>query len=120
TAAARQVTSDRITDHDYPAAAAAKDGTVYVAYISFTPGLDRNERSRNWESDPGDLGFLTKAPGGAQLLVRIIKGSNNGEEAEIAGIAFPIAAALVAVEAGGEADVGDIDRAVLRGGGSGI
>ena len=30
TAAARQVTSDRKTDHDYPAAAAAKDGTAYI------------------------------------------------------------------------------------------
>src|SRR4029079_3286332 len=43
TAAPRQVSSDRKTDHDYPAAAAAKDGTTYITYQSFTPGIDRDE-----------------------------------------------------------------------------
>src|SRR5439155_4672555 len=74
TAASRQITSDRATDHDYPAAASAKDGTTYVAYLSFTPGIDRDERTRTWDNEPGDLNFLTKAPGGDQLLVRIVKG----------------------------------------------
>src|SRR5262249_16711675 len=41
-AAARQLTSDRATDHDYPSAAAGSDGTGYVAYTSFTPGIDRD------------------------------------------------------------------------------
>src|SRR5206468_6535611 len=74
-AASRQVSNDSKTDHDYPAAAVAKDGTVYVTYQSFTPGIDRNERAQQrWQSEPEDLKFLALAPGGDQLLVRVIKG----------------------------------------------
>jgi len=103
TAAARQVTSDRVTDHDYPSAAAAKDGTVYVAYVSFTPGLDRNERSRNWDSEPVDLGFLTKAPGGDQLLVRVIKGGASGDELVVTEKGCDIYKCAVAVAGDGTA-----------------
>jgi len=78
-AAARPLTADRKTDDDYPSAAAAADGTVYVAYASFTPGIDRDERSRNWETAPDDLSFLATPPGGDQLFVRAVKSGNvNG------------------------------------------
>ena len=43
-AAARPLTADPKTDDDYPSAAVATDGTAYVAYTNYTPGLDRNER----------------------------------------------------------------------------
>jgi hypothetical protein len=71
-AAALQLTDKRQTDDDYPSAAAAPDGTLYVAYASFTPGIDRDERARTWETAPDDLSFLAKPPGGDQLFVRAI------------------------------------------------
>jgi hypothetical protein len=72
-AASRPVTSDRQTDDDYPSAAIAKDGTLYLAYTSFTPGIDRDERARTWSQAPGDLSFLAQPPGGDQLFVRSVK-----------------------------------------------
>src|SRR5262245_49463308 len=51
---------------------------------------------------------------------QLIAAGGLSQEAEIAGFAFPVAAAFVAVEAGCEADVGDIDGAVLRGSGGRI
>jgi len=77
-AASRPLTSER-TDDDYPALAVAPDGTAYVAWISFTPGLDRDERARSWTTEPGDLAFLDKAPGGDQLWLRVQKGEAWGE-----------------------------------------
>jgi hypothetical protein len=103
TAAARQVSSDRKTDHDYPAAAAAKDGTTYITYTSFTPGIDRDDRSRGWEQEPGDLSFLTKAPGGDQLCVRIVKNGAPGEEIAVTETGCDIYKSSVAIAGDGTA-----------------
>ena len=100
TAASRQVTSDRKSDHDYPAAAAAKDGTAYITYTSFTLGIDRDERSRNWDSEPTDLKFLSKAPGGDQLVVRIVKSGVPGEEIAVTEPGCDIYKSTVAVAKG--------------------
>jgi hypothetical protein len=78
-AATQPLTADRTTDDDYPSAAVAADGTIVVAYTSFTPGIDRDERSRNWQSEPADLKFLAKPPGGDQLLLRLVKDGKPGE-----------------------------------------
>src|SRR5262245_9651504 len=103
TAASRQVSSDRKTDHDYPAAAAAKDGTAYITYTSFTPGIDRDERSRVWDNEPGDLAFLSKAPGGDQLFVRIVKSGVPGEEIAVTEGGSDIYKSAVAVAGDGTA-----------------
>src|SRR5262249_34466655 len=102
-AAARQLTSDRATDHDYPSAAAANDGTVYLAYTSFTPGIDRDERSRNWDSEPSDLSFLTKSPGGDQLIARIVKAGTPGEEIAVTEKGTDIYKSAIAVASDGTA-----------------
>ena len=104
TAAARQVSSDRKTDHDYPAAAAAKDGTAYVTYTSFTPGIDRDERARNWDrrAEPTSR-FLTKPPGGDQLFVRIVKNGVPGEEIAVTEAGCDIYKSAVAVAGDGTA-----------------
>src|SRR5208283_1215329 len=59
------------TDDDYPGLAVAPDGTAYVAWISFTPGLDRNQRAKSLSAEPGDLKFLAQTPGGDQLWLRV-------------------------------------------------
>lgn len=66
------------TDDDYPSATVGADGTVFVAFTSYTPGLDRNERAKPYEQEPGDLKFLAQAPGGDQLFVRAVRGPGAG------------------------------------------
>jgi hypothetical protein len=68
-AASRQLTSQR-DDDDFPALAVARDGTTAVAWISFTPGIDRDERARQWQTAPADFSFLAKPPGGDRLWLR--------------------------------------------------
>jgi hypothetical protein len=77
TAATQSLTQTR-TDDDFPAIAVAADGTAYVAQISFTPGIDRDERSRQWSKAPATFEFLAKPPGGDQLWVRTIRNGQAG------------------------------------------
>ena len=100
-AAARTLTADDKTDDDYPSAAIAKDGTAYVAYISFTPGIDRHERSRNWQSEPGELSFLAKPPGADQLLLRVVKDGQSGEPIAVTDEGADIYKSAVAVAGDG-------------------
>ncbi|HZN37012.1 MAG TPA: hypothetical protein VFB80_24445 [Pirellulaceae bacterium] len=102
-AAARQVSTDRKTDDDYPSAAAAPDGTVYVVCASYTPGIDRNERARTWQTAPDDLQFLADAPGGDQLLVRVVKGGASGEPLAVTESGADIYKSAVAVAGDGTA-----------------
>ena len=69
-AASRPLTTGR-TDDDYPALAVAADGTAFTSWISFTPGLDRDERAQRYEKAPADFAFLAKEPGGDQLWLRV-------------------------------------------------
>jgi hypothetical protein len=78
TAATRALTKAR-TDDDYPAVAVAPDGTTYVAHIAFTPGIDRDERVRQWSKAPADFSFLTTPPGGDQLWLRVVKNGQPGD-----------------------------------------
>ena len=78
TAATQALTQTR-TEDDFPAIAVAADGTAYVAQISFTLGIDRDERSRQWSKAPASFEFLAKPPGGDQLWVRTIKNGQTGE-----------------------------------------
>ncbi len=62
------------TDDDHPAAVTGPDGTVWVAYVSFTPGLDRDERARSLDKEPADFSFLATPAGGDQLWLQARKG----------------------------------------------
>ena len=73
TAAAMPFVSDAKTDDDFPSGAVAPDGTVWVAWQSYTPGLSRDERAKSYDQEPADMAFLAKAPGGDQLWLRSIK-----------------------------------------------
>ncbi|RFC46782.1 MAG: hypothetical protein DVB23_001444 [Verrucomicrobia bacterium] len=63
------VTAER-RDDDFPALAVAGDGRWELAWISFTPGLDRDERARTWKEAPENLDFLAKPAGGDQVWWR--------------------------------------------------
>lgn len=78
-AASKPLTTGGKTDDDYPSAAVGADGTVYVAYISFTPGIKREERTRTWEKEPNDLASLATPSGGDQLMLRVVKKGASGE-----------------------------------------
>ncbi len=71
-AASRPLSSTR-TDDDYPALSVAPDGTAFAAWISFTPGLDRDTRAQRFEKEPADFSYLAKEPGGDQLWLRVQK-----------------------------------------------
>jgi len=66
-------------DEDFPAAATGPDGTSYIAYVSFTPGLDRDDRAKQWDKEPTDLSFLSKLPGADQIWLRVVKNGKAGE-----------------------------------------
>ncbi len=99
-AASRPLTSVR-TDEDYPGAAIAPDGTIYVTYVAFTPGIDRDERSRTWDKEPGDLSFLAKAPGGDQLWLLPVKGGQPGQAIAVTGAGADIYKDTLAVDGDG-------------------
>src|ERR1043166_1005016 len=68
-ASTRPLTTKR-DDDDFPALAVSADGSSTVAWISFTPGIDRDERARTWDKAPADFSFLAKPPGGDRIWVR--------------------------------------------------
>ncbi len=102
-AAAHQLTNDRKTDDDYPSAATDKAGTIYLAYTSYTPGIDRDERARTWEKDPGDLSFLSSPPGGDQLMLRVVKSGSPSSEIVVTEKGADIYKSAIAVAGDGTA-----------------
>jgi hypothetical protein len=77
-AASRPLSSGH-ADDDYPALAVAPDGSAFATWISFTPGIDRDQRARRFESEPTDFSYLDKEPGGDQLWLRVQKNGAWGE-----------------------------------------
>ena len=86
TAAATPLSTGTKTDEDYPSGAIAADGTVWAAWQSYTPGLDRDERAKSYDKEPADFAFLAKAPGGDQLWLRSLK---DGKVAESMAVTEP-------------------------------
>ena len=70
-----RVMSTERTEDDYPALAMGKDGTGFLVYQSFTPGIDPDERAKRWDEEPADLSFLNKPAGGDQLWLHIREGN---------------------------------------------
>ncbi len=93
--------TDSKTDDDYPSAAVAQDGTVFTAYTSFTPGLNRDSRAKRWETAPEDLSFLAKAPGGDQLWLRAVDGPRAGDAIAVTPTGRDIYKSAVTVDGSG-------------------
>lgn len=99
----RKMSPER-TDDDFPAMTIAKDGTGYLVYQSFTPGIDRDERAKRWDAEPADLSFLNKPAGGDQLWLQLREG--NAWKAERIAVTEPgrdIYKSAVAVDGQGTA-----------------
>ena len=62
-----RVTPDDNQDDDFPSVAVAKDGTTWLAYTSFTPGLDRVGRAKGLDKQPDSFDDLAKPTGGDRL-----------------------------------------------------
>ena len=96
-AASAPFTAETNADEDYPSGAVAPDGTVWAAWQSFTPGLDRAARAKPYETEPADLKFLATPPGGDQLWLRPL----NGEAIAITPTGRDIYKSAVAVDGAG-------------------
>ena len=101
TAAAMPFASDARTDDDFPSGAVAPDGTVWVAWQSYTPGLSRDERAKSYDKEPAEMASLAKAPGGDQLWLRSVKGGVSGEPLAITAPGRDIYKSAVAVDGKG-------------------
>src|SRR5262245_12364678 len=77
-AASRPLGSAR-TEDDFPALCVAPGGDAFAAWITFTPGLDRDKRAQRIEKEPTDFSELAKPPGGDQLWLRVQKNGVWGE-----------------------------------------
>lgn len=78
TASGRRLSTER-TDDDFPAMAVDAKNRVFVTWQSFTPGIDRDERAKRWETAPEDFAFLAKPVGGDQLFVTSREGGKWGD-----------------------------------------
>jgi hypothetical protein len=83
-AASRPLTSGR-TDDDYPSLSVAPDGTAFAAWITYTPGIERDERAKRLEAEPADFSYLAKESGGDQLWLRVQKNGAWSEPVAITG-----------------------------------
>ncbi|MFC5457120.1 hypothetical protein [Prosthecobacter fluviatilis] len=75
----RVFTKER-TDDDFPALAFDAEGHGFLVYQSFTPGIDRDERAKRWDTEPEDLSFLNKPAGGDQLWLHVRPGKQWEEQ----------------------------------------
>jgi len=110
------------SDEDYPAAAAARDGAIYVAYLAFTRGADfqgYRERLATPEvspestvlsvgrikmiTKPQDMDYLTEPTGGERLYLRAFKNGAWGEPMVVAGGPEEYYRPAVAVDGSGKA-----------------
>jgi hypothetical protein len=101
-AASRPLTKGR-TDEDYPALSIAPDGTAYAAWVTYTSGIDRDERAQRFEKEPADFAFLAKEPGGDQLWLRVQKNGIWGDPLAITSGHGDLYKCNVAVDGKGKA-----------------
>ena len=97
TAATLPFATDQKTDEDYPSGAIAPDGTVWAAWQSYMPGMDRAGRAKSFETEPADLKVLATAPGADQLWLR----PTTGEAIAITPTGRDIYKSAVAVDGAG-------------------
>jgi hypothetical protein len=100
--ASTKLLSSKRDDDDYPAIATARNGDITAAWVSFTPGLDRDERARRLESAPTDFSYLAKPAGGDRVWVRQQRGGTWGEPIAVTAGGSDIYKCAVATDGGGK------------------
>ena len=78
-----QITSDP-NEQDQPAAAIAKDGTVWMAYLNFIHNPDHNRIRASFKEPPSSFADMKAPTGGDQILVRSFSAGRWSEPIEIA------------------------------------
>ncbi len=96
----RRLSPER-TDDDYPAMTVAKDGTGYLVYQSFTPGIDRDERAKRWEPSRQFCRSSYKPAGGDQLWLHMRKGNKWDERIAVTETGRDIYKSAVAIDGKG-------------------
>ncbi|MES2695058.1 MAG: hypothetical protein V4773_16415 [Verrucomicrobiota bacterium] len=99
-AATRTLTTQR-DDDDFPAIAVAPDGTTAIAWVSFTPGIDRDERARSLSAAITDFAPLAKPVGGDRIWFRLQKNGAAGEPLAITAAGRDIYKCAVAIDGKG-------------------
>ena len=66
--------SETSDEQDYPAAAVAPDGEVWIAYLEFKHHPEHNRLRANLKQAPKDFNDWAQPPGGDQILVRRASG----------------------------------------------
>jgi hypothetical protein len=94
-----QLTSDP-TEEDYPSAALAPDGSVYVAYVAFTHGKDF-VKSLTLKEKPKDLSNLAEPTGGDQVFVMRLSGGDWSAPMPVTKAGEDIYKTAIAVDGGG-------------------
>jgi len=69
-AATQALTTPDNRDHDFPAIASDGNGGTWVAWTSFTPGLDRAQRARGLKEEMKEFDELARPTGGDQVWLR--------------------------------------------------
>ncbi|MBI3684606.1 MAG: hypothetical protein HY235_29905 [Acidobacteria bacterium] len=73
-----RITSDK-EEQDYPAAAAAKDGSLWVAYFEFQHHPEHTTLRSTYREAPANFNDLKQPPGGDRILARKFAGGAWGE-----------------------------------------
>ena len=89
------------TDDDHPSIAAAANGSLALAFVSFTPGLDRDQRARAFTKEPSDLSYLKAPTGGDQVWLRFQRNGAWTEPIAITDVGQDVYKCAVAVDGAG-------------------
>ncbi|HUR57330.1 MAG TPA: hypothetical protein VM029_06450, partial [Opitutaceae bacterium] len=100
--ASSRALTDKRDDDDFPALAVAADGSASLAWISFTPGIDRDERARALSAAPKDFSFLAKAPGGDRIWLRTQRNGAWSEPVAVTAGSGDIYKCAVAIDGRGQ------------------
>ena len=95
-----QITNDA-NEQDYPAAVAAKDGTLWLAYVNFAHNKDHNRIRANFREAPANFDDMKASTGGDQILVRSFANGNWSAPIEVTAPGGDVWRPAIAVDGAG-------------------
>jgi hypothetical protein len=88
-------------EEDYPAAAVAPNGDIWIAYVSFAHHREHNRLRANMDSRPANFDDYALAPGGDQLFARRYSGGTWSEPIAITAAGRDLYRPAIAVDGSG-------------------
>jgi hypothetical protein len=98
---ADQITNDR-EEQDYPVAAAAPDGTVWLAYAEFKHHKDHDRLRANLTAAPADFAAYKQPTGGDRVLARSLRNGSWSAPIEISPAGGDIYRPAIAIDGAGK------------------